>query len=211
MRGLTSRDMVKIGMFTAMACITAMILRFGTPAVVPFSPMPMIVVLAGGLLGSTGGALSMALYLLLGLVGLPVFASPPYGGLTYVVKPTFGFMFGYVAGAWVTGLILSNKPSLSSGPRSGGYLKCLLAMVAGVLVVYVLGLPYLYLILNVYLGKPASVLTVLKIGFLPFVGLDLVKAVVASHLTVAVWRRLGKANVVPARVQEGYSATGDPD
>lgn len=193
MKNVSFRDMVKISLFTAMACVTAMVVRFGTPAVVPFSPMPMVMMLAGGLLGSTNGAISMALYLILGLIGLPVFASPPFGGLAYVFQPSFGFLLGFVAGAWVTGFVLSNGRDVARGGTKSTYLRFLLAMIAGIPVMYAVGLPYLYLILNVYLGKSAGALTVLKIGFLPFIAFDLVKAVIAAHLAFAVSRRLSRA------------------
>ena len=63
-------------------------------------------------------------------------------------------------------------------------------MVVGVVVIYLIGLPYLYVILNFYLGQAVSVVKVLYIGFIPFIVLDLVKAAVAAIMARALYRRL---------------------
>ena len=90
-------EMTRIGVFTAMAIAAAVLVRFGG-SVVPFSLLPLVMCLAGGILGPRPGAYSMLAYMLLGLMGLPVFASPPYGGLAYVFTPSFGFVPGFVLG-----------------------------------------------------------------------------------------------------------------
>jgi len=176
---LTIREMTLVSLFTALAVAASLILRFGGAAVVPYSLLPFVVILAGALLGDRLGALSMTVYLLLGLVGVPVFAKPPYGGLTYVFQPTFGFALGYIAGAYVIGKILASRPETS-------LFRYFIAALAGLAVMYAVGLPYLYVVLNFYLGKAVSVMGVLKIGFLPFVLFDLGKALVAAFVARAV-------------------------
>ena len=52
--------------------------------------------LAGGVLNRRAAVLSILAYILLGLVGIPVFASPPYGGPGYFLLPTFGFLLGFI-------------------------------------------------------------------------------------------------------------------
>ena len=61
------------------------------------------VLLAGILLGSKLGALAVLLYVVIGLLGLPIFAAG--GGLAYIVEPSFGYLIGFIAGAYVTGII----------------------------------------------------------------------------------------------------------
>ncbi|KNZ68863.1 BioY protein [Thermincola ferriacetica] len=185
---LTIRDMAFVSLFTALAVSAALVLRFGGEAVVPFSLLPLVVMLAGSLLGARLGALSMIVYILLGLVGVPVFAKPPYGGLTYILQPSFGFLPGFVAAAYVIGRILERKEQKS-------FLSYFLASVVGIVVIYIIGIPYLYIILNFYLGKAVSVMQALKIGFLPFILFDLAKAVVTALIARPVAEQVRTARI----------------
>lgn len=180
---LTIREMALVSLFTALAVAASIILRFGGVAMVPYSLLPFVVMLAGALIGGRLAALSMVIYLLLGLVGVPVFAKPPYGGLTYIFQPTFGFTIGYIGGAYVVGKIIASWKELT-------WLKYFIASVAGLAVIYAVGLPYLYLILNFYLGKAVSVMGVLKAGFFPFILFDLGKSAVVALVARPVARQV---------------------
>jgi biotin transport system substrate-specific component len=180
---MKTKDMVLAALFAALACVAAIIVRFGGAAMVPFSLIPLVALLAGCLLGARTGAMSMVVYILLGLVGLPVFAAAPFGGFTYFLKPTFGFLLGFVGGAYTTGALLKQNEQQS-------FLRIILAMLAGLIVIYVIGLPYFYLILNLYLGKTMLAGQVLKVVFLPYIGMDLVKLVVAAIIAKGVGNRL---------------------
>lgn len=182
---LSPREISLAAMFAALAAVAAALFRFGAP-VVPFSLVPFVVLLAGMLLGPRLGAVSMAVYMLMGLMGLPVFEKPPFGGPAYVLQPTFGYLLGFILGAYVTGKLL---------PEDGnaGVARYLLASVAGIAAIYLAGLPYLYVILNFYLGKAVPVLKVIQIGFLPFIAFDLLKGALASVLARAVVRRVKTA------------------
>lgn len=182
MSRFSARDITMAAVFAALAVVAAMLVRYGG-SIVPFSLMPFVVMLAGGVLGARLGALSMIVYILLGLVGVPVFASPPFGGPAYVLQPTFGFLPGFVGSAYVIGLLLRNR-------EPSGMSVYFFSMVAGIAVYYLFGLSYLYVILNYYLGQAVSVVKVLYIGFIPFVALDLVKAAAAAVMARALYRRL---------------------
>ena len=67
--------------------------------------------MAGLLLGSKKGAISVAVYVLMGLIGIPVFTQG--GGFSYVLKPSFGFLVAFIIGAFVTGLIVEKKQNPS--------------------------------------------------------------------------------------------------
>ena len=124
------------------------------------------------------GALSQAAYVVLGLVGLPIFTMG--GGLGYVFQPSFGFLLGLIPSAWVMGKLTEGEAKL---PR------VVLACLVGVGVLYLVGLPYMYLILNVYLGKGLSAWTVAQIGMLVYLPGEALK--IAA--TAAVYRPLRKA------------------
>ncbi|MFZ5595683.1 MAG: biotin transporter BioY [Bacillota bacterium] len=186
---MSARDISLVAMFAALAAVAATMSRFFTMVIpysqIPFSLVPMVVLLAGMLLGARLGALSMTVYMLMGLLGLPVFENAPFGGMAYFLKPSFGFLPGFILGAYVTGKLA--PPKGDAGPG-----RALAASLAGVAAIYAVGLPYLYLALNYLMGKSSTVFAVLKIGFIPFIIPDLIKAVLVSFLAPALGRRMKK-------------------
>ena len=185
---LTTREITLAGLMTAMIVVVVIITRIPfVSAVVPFSLQPLMALLAGAVLGPKVGALSILVYILLGLVGLPVFSAEPFGGLSYVLKPSFGFLLGQLLAAYLTGKILQDKEQ----QRITSYL---LASLAGMVAIYIVGLPYLYLILNFYLGKAISVAGVIKAFFLPFALWDLFKVFIAASLARAIHQRLPRSS-----------------
>ncbi|NLK52966.1 MAG: biotin transporter BioY [Syntrophomonadaceae bacterium] len=188
------REIVLVGLFTGLTCIVAFIMKWGGAVLVPFSLLPLMSFLAGALLGGRLGALSMLVYVLMGIVGIPVFATEPFGGPIYVLKPTFGFLLGFIASAYVTGKIVEKHPEPSIW-RYG------LGMLAGVGVIYLIGLPYIWVACNFWAGaimqylavsvKAMSMPTVIKVSFLPFIGFDLIKVGFGAFLAHLVTRRVG--------------------
>ncbi|MGI5921428.1 MAG: biotin transporter BioY [Syntrophomonadaceae bacterium] len=177
---LSTQELVRAAMFTAMMCVITVLVRIFQPVIViPFSLQPLVMLLAACLLSPRAALLSMLAYLLLGLVGLPVFSVPPYGGPAYVLIPSFGFLLGFPLAAWLQSRLIK-KISLAN---------FILAGVVGVLVYYAIGLPYMYLILNFYLGHSVDLAQVLKIGFLPFLLMDIIKIMVSSVVAVELCRR----------------------
>lgn len=187
MSKFSARDITLTALFASLAVVASMLARYGG-AIVPFSLLPFVAMLAGGYLGPRLGAMSMLIYILLGLAGVPVFARPPFGGPAYVLQPTFGFLPGFVAAAFLIGHLLKNRESAGKG-------RYFMAMLAGLAVIYLVGLPYLYVILTFYLGSNVSLAKLLAIGFTPFIIPDLVKAVVAATLARTLYRRLNVSAV----------------
>lgn len=179
---LSTREIVLAALFTALMCtVTIMVRMFQPMVVVPFSLQPLIMLLAAYMLSPRAAFLSMLAYLLMGLMGLPVFSLPPFGGPAYVLLPSFGFLLAFPLAAWLQSrLIYSNY-----------WWNFLLAGLAGCTVYYLLGLPYMYMILTFYLGKEINVWALLQIGLIPFVFFDLLKIVVAAVTAREVGRRLG--------------------
>lgn len=180
----TSREIALAGLMAAIMVVVTIVTRIPfVHAYIPFSMQPLIALMAGVILGARTGALSMVVYVTMGLIGLPVFSTEPFGGPAYIFKPTFGFLLGQVAAAYVAGKILesSHKPQM---------INYLAASIIGMLVIYLVGLPYLFGILNIYLGKATSVIKVLQIGMLPFILWDIIKAVVVAFIARAIHSRL---------------------
>lgn len=180
------QDIAYVALFTALTVATAVFFRF-TSGVIPFSLVPFMVMLAGGILGSRLAATSMALYVLMGLLGLPVFAQAPFGGLSYVLQPSFGFLLGFIVGAYVIGKIVERKPT--------SLLTYAGANMVGLVIMYAVGLIYFWFLFNFCLGKPIDFTTVVKLGMLPFIIPDLIKGAVAAYLSFAICKRLQYANI----------------
>lgn len=135
--------------------------------------------MAGVLLGPKYGALSQAVYVAVGLLGVPVFTLG--GGIGYVFQPSFGFLLGLIPAAAVAGAVAARR----STPR-----RIALGCVVGLAVLYAVGLPYMALILNVYLGKAMTARDIIYKGMLLFLPGDAVKIAAAAFLCPLLRRRL---------------------
>ena len=141
-RGDRTKNMILSAIFVALIAAGAFI-RIPVP-IVPFTLQYLFTMLAGLLLGSKRGAVTVCVYIVLGLIGLPIFAEG--GGIGYVFQPSFGYLIGFAAGAFVTGYI-TEKAALPSMKR------IIAANFAGLGIVYFTGMLYYYLI-SMFLGTP---------------------------------------------------------
>jgi biotin transport system substrate-specific component len=173
------RAIVMVSLFTALTAVGAFI-KIPIPHV-PLTLQTLMVMSAGLILGSRLGALSQLLYLTIGLIGLPIFAQG--GGPGYVLQPSFGFLVGFIAGAFVIGKIVEKEESLS-------FSRTLAALLMGQAAIYILGLSYLYFNLNFIVHKPVSISTTLKIGLLVFIPGDILKTIVAASVMAPIRKRL---------------------
>ena len=171
-----TRMMILAALFAALTAVGAFI-RFplGTMSV---TLQFMFTAMAGVLLGAKWGAVSQTVYVVLGLVGLPVFTMG--GGIGYVMQPSFGFLLGLIPTAWVIGRLTE---------KENGHWHIALACLAGLAVLYLIGLPYMYLIMKLYLHKSITVWTAIKAGMLVYLPGDAVKIA----LTVLLYKPLRRA------------------
>ena len=139
--------------------------------------------MAGCLLGPVWGPVSQAVYVALGLIGLPIFTQG--GGLTYLLQPTCGFLIGLIPAAWVIGLLTAHRP-----PHP---IRTALACLAGLAVLYSVGLPYLAVIVNQYMGKAMDFSAILWAGMLTFLPGDMLKISVTAALAPLLQKRLSAA------------------
>lgn len=171
MRSEKTKNMILCAMFVALIAAGAFI-KIPVP-VVPFTLQYLFTMLAGLLLGAKRGFISVCIYILLGLVGLPIFAQG--GGIGYVFQPSFGYIIGFAVGAFVTGMI-ANK---SSKP---GYKRLLAANFIGLGFVYLFGMVYYYLISNFYLGTPIGLWPLFLYCFILAVPGDILLCIVGAIL-----------------------------
>jgi biotin transport system substrate-specific component len=148
----------------------------------PFTPVPItgqtFAVLLGGMaVGPRRAAAGMLLYLGVGLVGLPWFASGT-GGLSMLSNPSFGYLLGFLVAA--TGLGYLSSARFDRRP-----LTVLVAMVAGDLVIYLFGATWLAV--DLHLGAGSAI----ALGVTPFLIGDALKTLAAMGLLPTAWRLLG--------------------
>ncbi len=163
--------MILCALFVSLIAAGAFI-RIPVP-VIPITLQFLFTMLAGLLLGGKWGCVSVLLYLVIGLLGLPVFAEG--GGFSYVLKPSFGYIIGFAVGALVTGTI-ANKV------ERPGYKRLIAANVLGLGIVYLFGLVYCFCISHFYLGTSMGLWTLLVYGFLLTVPGDLVLCILGAIL-----------------------------
>jgi biotin transport system substrate-specific component len=148
---------------------------------VPFTMQTFAVLMIGALFGARRGGLTVIAYLIEGAAGLPVF-SLGRGGLQVLLGPTGGYLFGFIAAAYVTGLLAQNR-------WDRRIVTTIFAMVIGDMLILSLGLSWLSLIV----GFKNAMVT----GVYPFIAGDLIKIGLAAALLPAGWKllaRFGPAN-----------------
>ena len=146
----------------------------------PFTPVPIsavtfAVLLVGASYGAARGGLTLALYLLLGLLGASVFAPGETEGLARILGPTGGYLLSYPLVAALTGWLAERR-------WDRRFRSAVLAMLAGSALIYAVGLPWLAVALGTGLGET------LTLGLLPFIPGDLLKLALAGAALPGAWR-----------------------
>ena len=165
----TAQSLIVPTLFFALLTATTARITIPLPfTVVPITAQTLAVLLSGLVLGSRAGALSQLLYLAAILTGLPLSAAG-LGGFVAFLTPTAGYLIAFVPAAYLAGYVLErvqgqNRPTL---------LIHMLASICGMLVIYVGGVTWLTLMLG-------NFQVALQQGLLPFIGVDLAKAIIAA-------------------------------
>ena len=157
-----------------LALAGSVLLTLSAKLKVPFHPVPMtmqtmVVLVLGVAYGSRLGAATVALYLLQGAIGLPVFADTPERGvgIAYMAGPTGGYLAGFLAAAWLAGAI-----------GQGGLLRLAAAMLAGHAVIFAFGLAWL--------ATAIGVEKAWLVGVAPFLLATLLKSALGVALVVGL-------------------------
>lgn len=154
---------------------------------IPMQPVPITgqtlgVMLVGAMLGARRGAGALTAYALLGLVGIPWFADFG-GGPAYVLKPSFGFILGFIATALVVGRLSEKRwdrrPLASLG-----------AFGLASAIPFLIGVPWMWAVLHFFMGKSLGLMATLQAGFIPFIPGGVIKWVLASMILTGAWKIL---------------------
>lgn len=174
-RRISTQELVLGGVFTTLIAVGAVI-KIPVP-VVPFTLQFLFTMLAGLLLGGRRGAMSVGVYILLGLIGLPIFAEG--GGFWYILKPSFGYLLGFMLAAYVTGRMVERRARLSTGWVTA-------VNFLGLFIVYAAGMIYYYVICNYVIDTPIALGPLFLYCFVLAVPGDICLCVLAAILTVRV-------------------------
>ncbi|RNL41572.1 biotin transporter BioY [Paraeggerthella hongkongensis] len=181
-----TRSLVLCALFCALIAVGAFV-KIPVP-VVPFTLQFLFTTMAGLLLGPRWGTLSVAAYVALGLIGLPIFASG--GGIGYLAQPSFGYLIGFCAGTYLTARIAWAAPKPSTK-------RLLASCFAGLGAVYLMGMAYFYLISNFVIGAPIALGPLVLYCFVLAVPGDIAlcfaSAVLAKRLLPLVASKRGRA------------------
>ncbi|GER66750.1 BioY family transporter [Weizmannia acidilactici] len=142
-------DLCYAGMFAALMAIGTNITSIAPFLVVggvPITLQTFFAVLAGAVLGSMLGALSMVAYMLIGLLGAPVFAQFS-GGFQTVVSPSFGFILSFIAAAYATGKVIEKRQNLTA---------YFIAAIIGLVLNYFIGTNWMYAAYKIWAQAPQA-------------------------------------------------------
>jgi len=161
---------------TVYASLLAALTAVGAYLIIPMGPVPislqtLFIYLTGLLLGSRWAAASVAVYLLAGACGLPVFAGGT-GGIGRLAGPTGGYLFGYLAAVFVIGLITERAKR--------HWVIDVVAMMVGTFIIYAAGVVWLKIITGMTFSKAVTV------GMFPFLVGDSLKILAAVAIVRAV-------------------------
>jgi len=194
--------------FISFVALFAAIICVGCFIKIPLGPVPIVLqnvlcILTGALLGGFAGAAPTAIFLLAGLIGLPVYSGGT-SGIAVWLGPTGGFLPGYLLGALITGLICGKPDLAEKKVTAGRVVRLTLGILAGMIILYIPGV-----IRFAYWAGAAGKVPAEKTAFaytmaacvLPFIPGDILKIVVA--VPVALKLR-------PVVAQYLYSERGGP-
>lgn len=172
----TTKEITLIALFVALITIGSKI-TIPSP-IVPFTLQWMFVALSGMLLGPRLAPITMIVYILLGLMGLPVFTKG--GGISYILSPTFGYLIGFIVASYILG------KAVECMDNEIKFWRIMVAMIGALFVLYGIGVCYMYIVANLYLGKAMAFSSAIWYGAILFIPTDLLSAILCSILGVRI-------------------------
>ena len=160
---LSTRDLTQISIFAALTFVSGFLS-------IPIGPVPitlqtLLVLLTGFFLRPKAAFFAQSVHLLLKLL---------LGGFQSLLSPSFGFVFGFIAAATLISYLVHKK--------EGSFLNYGIAAVAGTIVMYAIGLPYMAAILNGVMGNQFGLAEIFQMGMILFIPGDIAKALLAIIL-----------------------------
>jgi biotin transport system substrate-specific component len=174
-----ARDAALVLAAAALTAVCAQISFYLPGNPVPVTGQTFAVLLSGAALGANRGAAAMLLYIVVGMIGLPVFADGEHG-VAIVTGATGGYLIGFLAAGWVVGRLAEARFDRTP-------VKALPLFLVGSAIIYAIGIPWLAVSADQTLGWAVAN------GFVDFIPGDLVKAAAAAGLLPLAWKLAGRS------------------
>lgn len=182
---ITTKELVLIPLFAALTAIGAFI-KIPLPYV-PITLQYLFCVLSAIFLGKRNGMRSQLLYVIIGLIGIPIFAKG--GGPQYVFDPTFGYLIGFIVGAYIIGLVMCKVKKIN-------FISIFISTTIGLIVIYTFGVIYLMIIENLYLGMTMTLWQAILVGAVPFLPGDIFLNVIIGIVAPSIIKKLKKSGAL---------------
>ncbi|HBF86319.1 MAG TPA: biotin transporter BioY [Clostridiales bacterium] len=168
-----AKKLALIGLFLALLIVSSVVSK------IPMYPVPMtlqtaVILCSAMLIGGVETFIVVAIYVFMGLIGIPVFAGSG-AGIGYALSPTFGFIIGFAIGGLVTGLIAGRKTDAS-------WSRLIIAAMVGTAIFYVVGILYYLGLCAFYFGNEINIGKILLSFWILFIPSDVLKGAVAVFL-----------------------------
>lgn len=183
----TTKNIIFIGLFAAITAVLSQI-AIPLPTNVPLTLQTFAVALAGYFLGAVKGTVAMVVYVMLGAVGVPVFANWK-GGFSVITGATGGFIVGFIFMALLCGV----GSSVFSSKKLSGKVLAVLLGIAGLAVCHMLGFGWYAIFAKVSLGKSFMVVS------LPYLIKDIGSVIAAYVISEELIKRLAKTGAYSAK------------
>lgn len=173
---MNTRILTKMALMLALLIICSQL-------TIPFGPVPLTmqtfsVLMIGLVLPPNYATMTAFIYLVIGLVGLPVFSGGT-GGFGSFLSPSFGFAIGFIPASFILSY-------LNQTIKFKENLKLILSILISTVILYIIGLSYMYIVFRNILNIDTGLTHLLQLGFLPFIPGDIIK----SFLAIIIYKRL---------------------
>lgn len=171
-------ELARMGMALALLVVAGKITVPLPP--VPFALLTFAVLLNGMILGTKRGPFVQLIYLIAGLIGVPVFACG--GGPGYMLMPSFGYILGFIAVSWMAARLTRSTlaPFGRESSRVFPPIRLFAALIPAVLMIYVFGLSYMVILKQFYFAESVNILATLQQGMLIFLPTDFLQMCLAA-------------------------------
>lgn len=170
MKKPSAHDLTQIALSAALLAVSSIVvLPIG---VIPITLQVFFFLFIPALLGPVKGLMTIILYIVMGLIGMPVFAGGS-GGMGSILSPSFGYIVGALAVAWIVGAGLKKQ-------RNKWEMTGIMSLGLGVL--YITGMSYQYILMNTVLDSPISLVSIVSMNLTVFLPIDALKMLLAIAL-----------------------------
>lgn len=157
-------------LFCTLICVGSLI-RIPIPNMMPMTLQTFFVLLTALVLPLKASTLATVTYMVLGLIGLPIFSGG--GGLGYVLMPNFGFIIGFLISTVIISVITESL-------KKRNLWQCIAISLLGIIIIYIIGILYFAFITNVYNDNDCSAIWFIQTIFLPFLPKEIICIILAS-------------------------------